>query len=301
MSNSALYTETRRRCESLAQLAADGKLPVRLREIATQREVGTVWFQRLLPDGILAKEGKRYAVGIHAEPEHQNRYDALYRDGRDDQLPARQRFALAHELAHTFFYELGPHELEAEAKFAGGGGKTGENILEGHCDEFARLMLLPTPLILPRLDPDFFRTPDSARQLAREARVSPEVLFRRIEDLQSSLRTFAPTAFLLFRRSPEGWRLVRAIYLSNFRLLLITCQKRNDPLETWFKSPESALFSGKERQTDFKVEFKTASSRGHRLCRLITESAIATRSESTTIVSVIDTGHDEWDLDLDLA
>jgi IrrE N-terminal-like domain len=97
----------------------------------------------------------------------------------------RLRFSIAHELAHTFFYDLKTTSPKLSKKFSSGGGRTELENLERNCNTIASHLLLPTQMLAAR----FLRlkpiTPDSIIDLARTAGVSLQTLLLRIDKSDS--------------------------------------------------------------------------------------------------------------------
>jgi uncharacterized protein DUF955 len=96
------------------------------------------------------------------------------------ELTPRQRFTLAHEIAHTFFYGLVtseeslPHAVE---------GTPRSHLVEECCNYGARLMLMPTALISKELERRGHRIDVAIMdRLATRCGVSIEVCLRRLND-----------------------------------------------------------------------------------------------------------------------
>jgi len=71
-----------------------GMPPVDLQEIATRRAVFEIEEPRMVPEAVLSPEGTGFRVFLQSN----------FNDFPGARV--RQRFSLAHEIAHTFFYEL---------------------------------------------------------------------------------------------------------------------------------------------------------------------------------------------------
>jgi hypothetical protein len=96
------------------------------------------------------------------------------------ELSTRQRFTLAHEISHTFFYDVVPshHVFPRELE-----GTPVARRVEIFCNYGARAMLLPMPLVSRELDriqrPIDFAM---AERLSNRFQVSTEVCIRRLND-----------------------------------------------------------------------------------------------------------------------
>jgi hypothetical protein len=114
------------------------------------------------------------------------------------------RFSLAHELAHTFFYDLTKTPPKVAKCFKSGGGRTALENLERNCNRLASHLLLPTPM----LKDAFLRlkaiSPDSILNLAHRAGVSVEVLIRRLQENNSLfIKRYFRGSIVLVNQSSE--------------------------------------------------------------------------------------------------
>ena len=97
--------------ESLVTATTDS-LPVDLKRIAAHREVRRIEFAPLLMDGGLAVRSDGFVIYVRCDiGEGADLTARLAEDGTGSTLPQRilrrARFTIAHEIAHTFFYEYG--------------------------------------------------------------------------------------------------------------------------------------------------------------------------------------------------
>ena len=95
------------------------------------------------------------------------------------------RFSLAHELAHTFFYDRSKERPEVQKSFRAGGRKTALEILERHCNRIAAHLLLPTPMIKSWILKRRSMDPCALLSLSKEAGVSIEALIHRLNEIRS--------------------------------------------------------------------------------------------------------------------
>jgi len=98
------------------------------------------------------------------------------------------RFSLAHEFAHTLFYDLTPSPPKIAKSFRAGGGKTALENLERNCDRLAGHLLLPTRLFEAAVLNMKEISANALRELARSAGVSLEVIVRRLGTRSALLR-----------------------------------------------------------------------------------------------------------------
>jgi len=105
----------------------------------------------------------------------------ISREEPGDELSVRQRFSLAHEIAHTRFYRLSepvpsPH----------GTTSTGPE-LEDHCDRMAGCILVPTYLLKQRIrDYEKEIDADFVRSVASDFRTSVAVALERLRVVEAA-------------------------------------------------------------------------------------------------------------------
>jgi hypothetical protein len=281
-SNRAILSETRSRCEALAVKVAAGKFPVRLSELLTERGVSEVWFQPMLADGVLAKDEDRFLIGLHAFSGEVAECERRLRDRESAKLlPNRQRFALAHELAHTFFYDFGRDEITETIKLAGGGGKTSDELLEETCDRLAGSLLLPEAILRESISDRFLAEPDEVRQIAVKAGVSLVTLLIRCEQLELFSKRY--------RWRHGQWRFVHSLFGMGFAVPLVQNLAAGDSLRLWLNAPTSCLFGGAVRTVEVALETRTGGGvKDMKHCRVTSESRVSADENAWTIVSITD-------------
>src|SRR3954447_17198360 len=94
--------------DDLAAASADGALPVRLPEIARARKVREVVFRPLLMDGCLGVRKDGFVIFVRCEPRNSGELKRAWSadHARYRLLSPRMRFTIAHEIAHTFFFDV---------------------------------------------------------------------------------------------------------------------------------------------------------------------------------------------------
>jgi hypothetical protein len=152
--------------------------PRPLPELARFQRVEQVVFRKLAVDGcIKATDGGFiiYANKLEYEPEVLNQWYEEESLGRA-RLPARMRFTLAHELAHTLFYS---HGEDRPRSLIGYRRAEQRSRLEVACNNFASQLLLPTDEVARFAAHSDFWMPDIFRSYAKRAGVSdPALAFR---------------------------------------------------------------------------------------------------------------------------
>jgi hypothetical protein len=149
-------------------------------------------------------------------------------------LRTRRRFSLAHEIAHTLFFEQRDGGLKPRRDAPIG------DRLEAACHRGAGLLMVPTALLRKELR----RFPDAKdaaciRELALRFDVSAEVILRRLDDLNAFGDGFAP---ILTRRADGGrFTIEFAVYRPWLKALLIAPRRGGD-FEAWFGRSETQSF-----------------------------------------------------------
>ena len=168
----------------------------------------------MIPEAVMTPEGTGFRIYVQSNFRH---------------LPGagvRQRFSLAHEIAHTFFFE----ERDGTMKPLRG-APTGDR-LEAACHQGAAMLLVPNGLLRRELKSS--ARPLGATCLVRLAEffdVSVEVTMRRVHAVGAFDGQFAP---VLLRRQPNAAFTVEfAVYPPWLKALLPTPRRGLD-FATWF-------------------------------------------------------------------
>jgi hypothetical protein len=143
-------------------------------------------------------------------------------------MRTRRRFSLAHEIAHTFFFEVRDGALRLVAKAPIG------DQLEQACHMGARLLLVPERFLKHELDLDGDSiTAEQIVRLSALFDVSVEVMLRRLQDLAVFER--ADVAPILVHRGAIEF----AVYPPWLKAVLPT-PKRGLQFTSWFNRRKSA-------------------------------------------------------------
>lgn len=142
--------------------------PVNPRLLTTYLRVLSVEQRKMIPEGVLCVVQGGFRIYLQSNFADQPGFRV------------RQRFTLAHELAHTLFYDIsGP--LPKLVKGAPRGEK-----LERLCQLGAAKILVPEPLLLREIKKrGLICTVDNILELARLFDVSSDVMIRRAHSVQS--------------------------------------------------------------------------------------------------------------------
>lgn len=183
-------------------------LPILLKQVAQRRRVTEVVFCPLLVDAMLTTHPLGFRLFFCSNGEEASMLTEAYgAESVTTLLPTRVRFSLAHELAHTLFYDLSEPRPRA-AKFA---SEAQLDDLEKMCNRLARHLLMPSELLkkeisgLPKLKPETLLT------TAARFGVSPEAfVVRLVYDPRLLMIHDFRGCIVVLMNTPKGF-LVRAI------------------------------------------------------------------------------------------
>ena len=146
-------------------------------------------------------------------------------------LTQRRRFSLAHEIAHTFFFERREGNLKPRK-----GGPTGDR-LEMACQRAAGLLLVPERLLKSEIQRFEAIDAMAVADLAARFDVSVEVMLRRLNEMGVFQSGLAP---VLARHGHGGsFEIEYAVYPVWLRSRLIA-PKRGADFSKWFRPQSEA-------------------------------------------------------------
>jgi IrrE N-terminal-like domain len=183
----------RRKVDYILEKTKQTSPPVDLLSVARFQSVRVIEFRPMLLEGSMDVASGGFKIYLGA-----NSFHSMETDDDPDltNLKPRQRFALAHEIIHTFFYDTStdpPLLMKKLPKLP---------ILERLCQLGASQLLLPERLLAQEFKVDKTLSPRRVVELAEKYCTSTEVLIRRIdslENLQSPNK-----CFILARRDESG-------------------------------------------------------------------------------------------------
>lgn len=173
------------RCRQLTSTVTSSTLPVSLDDIAVQCGIRDIVFRPLLTEGGILRTNDGFILYIDADRDSAESYERQMKDPRNggQTLPARIRFTISHEIAHTFFYDATqsgmPKPLLKIQHY-----KQVES-LERVCNAAAADILMPKHLFRAEVRGEDLLDIVTLETLARKRfGVSIEALVRRIRDLK---------------------------------------------------------------------------------------------------------------------
>lgn len=204
--------------------------PVDLHALARYRRVTRVGLRLMVHLGALVPVHRGFEIFLQGAQEQQLDIEAPEPPG---ELTARQRFTLAHEIAHTFFYE-GLDKVPVPTFSV----KTRQQYkeLEEICDHAATRILVPTRLLLAqlqaisgeggRIDASF------VRKMVSQFKVSYEVMLDRLRVAEPE--DLSATCILLARGEGDEQPKVKGFYMGMDFLSVLPSIKRGKPVVNWF-------------------------------------------------------------------
>lgn len=195
--------------DSLGSRVSKNQFPVLLRPIGEIRKVTSVDFCPLLVDAMLTTHSGGFRILLNSDGGRVEDLKERYNnETRGRMLLPRLRFSIAHELAHTFFYDIKQEHPKLARKFTAGGGLTELENLERHCNTIASHMLLPTKM----LSDEFYHlnviTPESVLGLAQKAGVSLQAFLWRLNKFDSLfIKRFFRGCVVLVRQNANEWEI----------------------------------------------------------------------------------------------
>jgi len=204
--------------------------PVDLYALARSRHVKRVGVRLMVSLGTLVPVHQGYEVFLQGTGEQELDIQASEPPG---ELTPRQRFTLAHEIAHTLFYK-GLEQVPVPTFSV----KTRPEYLELEkiCNLAAKRILVPMQLLRnqlqatladsDRIDANF------VREMVSRFNVSFEVMFDRLRAAESD-NTFS-RCILLAREEREGGPKVKGWYMGLGLLSVFPAIRRNELVTNWF-------------------------------------------------------------------
>lgn len=217
--------------------------PVSLAPAAHRCAIREVVFRPLLVDGALAERQDGFVMYVCADRSHSGDLLRRFQDPSDGgrSFSVQMRFTIAHEIAHTFFYELRGNKPTPRVV---GNHYRRLLSLERECNRGGATLLLPTSLLKLELDrPELdVYCPSSLRRIALRFRVSVETLIHRLDPL--GRWTTRPGAIWLVVREDDGRLRIKAARV-NVMSGKYRSARGEDPASICY-DPRLLLYGGRE-------------------------------------------------------
>jgi len=203
-----------------AQASASG--PPDLGRLAVLRRVREIRLEPMLPSGTLSPSAGGFVLCVRSE-----RRSVFHPPAFPPDLDPRQRFTFAHELAHTFFYDLGA-DPPVPKRGAPKGGR-----LEGLCHFMAGRILLPEAVLQERLGQCERVGADFVLALSRDFQVSPEAVVRRLAQADKLPDSDCGLALVESGGAREADRVVASFFCEGLARRVISRPRAILPLYPW--------------------------------------------------------------------
>jgi len=156
----------------LIRQCAPLRFPIDLTKLAVKRGITQIHFRPMPCDGAIGAAADGFVVQLSSDKDQ--RVPCVAVDSTA--LSPRQRFTLAHEIGHTFFYDGARRAVRPHPN---------ARLLESLCNQAARILLLPEFLVEREIGVGRrFNSIEMARDLASSAVVSPEVVLNRLDGIE---------------------------------------------------------------------------------------------------------------------
>lgn len=160
--------------------------PVNPALLAKVQHVKVIRLWPMVPEA--AVEPKHDGFAVYLRSTRRLIYD-LEKDLDLGELTRRERFTLCHEVAHTFFYDLS----DSPPRFFGEPQSVGA--LEELCQFAAGLLLVPTFMLQDEIKSSILKSSSLVIQLAKAFEASPEVIIRRIAQVEGAIPVYTGLVF----------------------------------------------------------------------------------------------------------
>ncbi|MCI0539618.1 MAG: ImmA/IrrE family metallo-endopeptidase [Verrucomicrobiales bacterium] len=171
-------------------------------------------------------------------------------------LPQRMRFTVAHEIAHTLFYDINhgrpKHRLSVEHHKR-------LNTLESVCNNAAGRILLPTDLLRTEMKKANPFDPRALRHLAEKAAVSGPMLVNRIREIGAWVSEVGVVAYV----EPEaGSFIIKAVSVPPVLRQIFPDTTSGVPFSRLCPTQDFFLNGGKKFKLDFSIRCETKLTKG---------------------------------------
>jgi hypothetical protein len=235
--------------EACSVRSSGGSLLIRLSKVAAERKVKEVVFRPLLVDGCLGIRKDGFVIFVKCAKQKCSELSKALEleDQARTSLPYRVRFTIAHEIAHTFFFNLQSSPPSSDVELDN--WRT-VNSLEYACNELARRLLLPANLFRPALEKADVLDPDALRKIARRAAVSTDVFTIRLAQVFDWSANIG--AVLCVRQEHTGPHVLSKAMHYSLRPHLERLE-RNTPLTSLIKAKSFVLNGGDQHEVPVDV------------------------------------------------
>ncbi len=174
--------------EKAALAAGASSKPTALGVIAKRQTVATVTFCPLFVDGGIYLDDLGFHISVNCEASRCAEYSRRWaNDPTGSNLPPRMRFTLAHEIAHTYFFDLTKKKPVSKVDYT---NPRTLHSLERACHLTASELLLPETILAETITRGDLLRPIELRKLAHNRRISPSAVVVRLAHLRRCTHPF---------------------------------------------------------------------------------------------------------------
>lgn len=200
--------------ELLALTESNQRIPIAIRQLLPPRRVTDVVFRPLLMSGCLGITKNGFTILVRCQTDRiEELLKKLWLEDADYRLPVNVRFTIAHEIAHTFFFDLKRQTPSSKVRTD---SAVRANDLEVACNKLAARILFPK-ILLQKEAADVL-TPTGLRGLARKAGVSTKLLVLRMAEAFDW--TGHEKAVICMQKSADAWQVAAVAAHSALRPIL---------------------------------------------------------------------------------
>ncbi len=219
------------------------KVPIDLHAVARHRKVRKVTLRLMVRRGALVPVSDGFQVFVRNLEMKDLDIGAPEPEGI---LNSQQRFTLAHEIAHTFFYKDRGGVPVSTGKVKKYGGKTKEHNLEERCDRIAKRLLVPSHFLKMEIASNLGNDQEKidiefVRRMVTRFRVSYEVMLDRLSTVASN-NQFGRCIVLVRKRDNEA-RICNH-YIGMGLLSVLPPFREYRPVTEWFPNLPLTITAG---------------------------------------------------------
>jgi hypothetical protein len=266
--------------EGVAMLLGSNSFPIPLKKIAEKRKVRNVIFRPLLVDGCLTVTDEGFNIYVHCEKENSQKAASKFEvESNAGTLHPRMRFTIAHELAHTFFFDITEGRPRNRLK---GENQNTIRTLETVCSQAAARILLPTDMVRAEVKTIDLYSPAALRQFSQKAAVSPQMLVNRLGEVYHHLRGIGGFAYA--ERNGVTFQLTALKMHSSLRGVFPKA-KLDAAVSNLISNPDFVLNGGEKFEETVVVSYKSTYSTFNPRFRFACEDSSSLKSRKGVFIT----------------
>jgi hypothetical protein len=239
--------------------------PCSLAWLGRKQRVKTFIFRELPIDGGIAVDGNGFIIHVNCREELAAQWQAALNDDGDGgkSLPVKARFTIAHEIAHTFLYQM--KDDEPPRSLVSGKHPRELGSLERTCNRGAARLLVPERAIKAVVSGRSVVNAEALTKLSVRSGVSGETLVHR---LRSSKAWSAAGTSAIFASEEAGILRIQAVALDGRVRLLIPKAVFGERLDSLFSVSCLTAFGGSRSEAPIDIPCVVGGRPGRHECHL---------------------------------